>query len=592
MEISVHFSKVGWINARKDFDVICTIDKEIEAIKIKNVAAKINYSVCDERSNWQQAADNQIAGSTGKSTPLYELKIESEKKIWYRVCKLKSGWSDFVANTNKDCIIEKDDYLIGVQLFEETDTIDEETGKKEADRRLEAFKRQAKNLFVEDKEKLLLACTKSYFCEEGSAVSIIDDAIALPPIKRKDIETREGVYQGGICTADLQFVTGWERSKNPDANMTCRGTYSIEQEQLVYCDETVIFGGIYFGVFGHLLTECISRLWWILENEKDSDIPIVIMSISPKTKNWNLMFELLGIDMKRVRLITEPTQFKKMIVPKQAVRLWSDYTDKYTVLYDYLRQHTTPSNYDKIYLTRTQLDKNDGINEEYYENFFEQRGYQVIAPEQHTLSEQIAFLAGAKEVVCTEGTLSHLALFCRDGTNLTILRRASDSSLVPQFSINQARKLNVSYIDVTHNFLPVKHNSGVFLYGPTKYFEEYLRERKINFEPDELNWDSICLQKKYIEKWAVHFSKPKNFLTIADKSITDVIATINKEFGTSENVKMSKALVTKDREMIAGLKRSNEQLKQEKEDLERKLKAIESKKMYRLIKKLHKDYWN
>lgn len=212
----------------------------------------------------------------------------------------------------------------------------------------------------------------------------------------------------------------------------------------------------------------------------------------------------------------------------------TDFKIEHKVPYDRIIDKVPKMNYDKIYLTRSHLKKSDGINEEYFEKFFRKRGYVVIAPEEYSLEEQVGMLNSAKDVICTMGTLSHLCLFCKEGTNLTILRRYDNSMLLPQTLINQLKNLNVYYVDATYNFLPTQHSGGVFLYGPTKYFRNYLDKRNFEYDEEELFFDLKEYAYEYIVKWRTNYLNVKNFNEIADRDMVDVINSISRALGEPE----------------------------------------------------------
>ena len=602
MKIYAHFSVVGWTSEGIEYEAIGTNDKALEAIRIDSNKSQISYAVCNKENQWMDAMNNQVAGKVGEKATIHAIKIESDKKIFYRVCVNKSGWGKICKNGEiaGTYPIVENEYIIGIQMFE-IESSDEETIEKclsRADEIVDKFEQMKKNLFVKNKDKLLLASTKQYQNTNDSEVQEIQEGIILPPKLVK--KTRDGVYAGGVCDKELQFVAGFERDVNRVINLTCIGSYEVKQDELEYKDISVIFGGVFIKFFGHFLSECMSRLWWILENESASSMPIAILSLNGEVGFWNGWFELLGIDKTRILFVDKPMQFKQIIIPGQTVRLWSDYLGKYTLVYDFLRDRVLANKYSKIYLTRTKLEKQDGINEQYFEDFFEKRGYKIIAPEKYNLEEQISFLSGAQEVVCTEGTLSHLALFCQEGTKLIILRRVEDSILVPQFIVNQARKLRVTYIDVTFNFLPVKHTGGVFLYGPTKNFKLFLDANKMDYRKEELEFDINKYGLEYAKKWCLNYSNKRNFASIADKDIVDVINSFCRCFEIKEI--SNKNYITKAKEKEDQAKNSISKLEQqlgEKEkiiydleckniELSKKITELESGKGYKILQYVNK----
>ena len=72
----------------------------------------------------------------------------------------------------------------------------------------------------------------------------IQEGIILQP-KIVTAKTMDGIYEGGVCDKELQFIAGWERNGKKIINMTCMGSYEIKRDELEYKDISVIFGGIF-----------------------------------------------------------------------------------------------------------------------------------------------------------------------------------------------------------------------------------------------------------------------------------------------------------------------------------------------------------
>ena len=241
-------------------------------------------------------------------------------------------------------------------------------------------------------------------------------------------------------------------------------------------------------------------------------------------------FELLGVK-DRITIVTEITQFKEIIIPRQSVRLLSDYTMEYVIAYEYMMKRVPDKGYKRVYLTRTALKNNDGINEEFFVEFFKKRDFEIVSPEKYSIAEQVSIISGADWIVSTEGTLTHLALFAKQGTHLTILRRSPEQTIVAQYLINQAKDLNVDYIDVTFNFLPTQHNGGTFLYGPTKHFVSWLNDQELQYTQEEVEFDIKHFAWDYVLLWNKNFNIVKNFKMISNLTMFDVLQNMNQVIG-------------------------------------------------------------
>ena len=291
-----------------------------------------------------------------------------------------------------------------------------------------------------------------------------------------------------------------------------------------------------------MMIETMSRLWYLVDDKVDENndpeaitlrkngkIAFVIL---PESDEYtDVFFNLLGIDKDRILVIKKPTRFKSITIPEQSFILFSNYHEKCNLIYDRMMSAVEAKTEEKLYLTRRSFTRydgaNDGLNEEYLENFFKKRGFTVISPEQYSVEEQIGFIKGAKEIICSEGTLSHLGLFANPGTKLTVLRRSLNSYLIPQYMIDEMRGLDVSYVDANFNILPDSHVDSVFLFGPSPCFRAYLDAEGISYDEDEVTPDKSLIYD-YIIKYTENFSDTDRFRSIAKYDLFDLIQSLNK----------------------------------------------------------------
>ncbi|TQR59598.1 hypothetical protein DMC01_07040 [Campylobacter troglodytis] len=73
-----------------------------------------------------------------------------------------------------------------------------------------------------------------------------------------------------------------------------------------------MFGGILCAHFGHFIIESLARIWYVLQNPKDTRrIVFLLMPFGAnEPKPWfSDFFRLLKLDEKRVFFVKKPTQF-------------------------------------------------------------------------------------------------------------------------------------------------------------------------------------------------------------------------------------------------------------------------------------------
>ena len=343
---------------------------------------------------------------------------------------------------------------------------------------------------VDDWEKRLSA-EKGKFSDKKLDIKIVENAIVLPA---RNIGAG---YAGGVCDNDFNFVAGYTRRvppQNPKGNVDycdLLTSYTVDREQIVQLDEDVIFGGTLRAHFGHFLIESWSRLWYVLQHP-ESKLKILFVTYGGGYRAWfDDFFRLMGIDKERIIYVKQPTQCRSIIIPDQSAYAPNMFMKEFFIPYQAIKEHVTPSEHKKIYLTRRNFDEKylkigvekvlnlaHCFNEKYFEDFFSARGFKVVAPETLTPEEQISLVMGADELVATLGTLTHFALFCKPTAKFIMLPRTNTmQGLHFQLFINKAINFKTFYIvDVYKSFLLPHTHGGECLIGSTKYWKEFVAD--------------------------------------------------------------------------------------------------------------------
>ena len=378
--------------------------------------------------------------------------------------------------------------------------------------------------YVEDASTWKAWSKKNYFINKPVEFRVVKNGVIIPAESYPKSYTP---HIGGVYDLEGNFIEGHhERYNRPDL-LTDNATMP---QNITHIAETVVYGGVIYEHYGHLLAECFSRLWWFLENP-GNDYKVVFISPHDTIIGKDL-FSMLGLKKENIILLKEASSFDAVIVPDQSYYFYSGYTTKALMVFNAIRDSVIPADYKKVYLTRTNLPADTGqvVNEEYFVEYYRSLGYKIIAPEQLPIPEQVAVMAGAEDVVCISGTLQHQILFCQDGVNITVLQK-KDEILEPQHWINQARKANGIFIDVSLNILPDGNWGTGWLFMPTVHWKRYISEHKL---PDKsIGGDNIItleLLKTYIDCWTNAFIKID---TINEGfyypfSLADVVIRMNK----------------------------------------------------------------
>lgn len=370
--------------------------------------------------------------------------------------------------------------------------------------------------------------TKKRCVERSLQVIDVDNGIVLPV---------QG-DAGGVCNENFEFVAGLltleEELRTPNYSPRwIYKSYRVDANNIKKLDETVVFGGVMLNHPGHLILECLgSRLWWHIKNP-DSKLRFVFVSAWPSDKNFAEEFlELLGLPKERILFIDQPVQFKKIIVPEQAMYHEPNghFTKEYMSVINLIKDHVEPASYDKIYLTRRKVKKLDTINEEYFINFFESKGYKIIDPEDFSIKEKISFFKGAKEIAGTGGTNALYAVFSNPDVQLIILGRANDPIAEQYFPYEAADIKNCYVIDVSLSFLHRDRVWGVCLIGPTNYWKKFVQdhynETILESEEDTLKRYSY----DYLKRCAEYYSSPGLFNFFKNFDHFNIINLLNERF--------------------------------------------------------------
>lgn len=361
-------------------------------------------------------------------------------------------------------------------------------------------------------------------------VRTVPRGILLPLQKRDDCAPDLNCYQGGVAGPDFAFVAGVERKAGaPLYNLACKKSYVAVGVDVRH--ERVVFGGVIYGHFGHEIIDGMTRLWHYARNHADGLKRVFVVQPGASTKHAEAFFHLAGMEYE---IITQPTQFAEVIVPDEAYRTGDGGNTAWLEWFNFIKARCgTPAQSGRLYLTRRKFKADDGVGEEYFEEFFRTQGYEVVAPERLPLDEQIRRIAGATHIATTMGTMAHMLAFARPGADVTILLRSPASVMPAQLGINKLRGFDWRMIDGTRNPLPTGQSNGCFLYWPTRGFYEWAKKGlclKSVLTPRRIGLDEDALLLAYFEKWARRFSDPLNYKYIKNRTMKDVVDSLKHYF--------------------------------------------------------------
>lgn len=199
------------------------------------------------------------------------------------------------------------------------------------------------------------------------------------------------------------------------------GVYSISEispfdgEPVARIDEPCIYAGPIIYHFGHMIAECIHRLWARKEFGYLRNAKVAFHAKADvETPDWLLkLFPLCGLSVEDVVFVDRTTYFRELHIPEQGRLLGGRRGfDAYPSLLP-LDKITPDRSSPKVYISRkTHLHSGSYFGESYIERFLSSKGYQIIYPEAVTPSALTAILAGAEKAVFAEGSAIHHMELC------------------------------------------------------------------------------------------------------------------------------------------------------------------------------------
>ena len=202
------------------------------------------------------------------------------------------------------------------------------------------------------------------------------------------------------------------------------------------------------------------------------------VELSPQAKE---LFYLAGIKIDDAIHITRPTIIQQLYIPENSFKFYTPNIMYRQTVNNILSCIDQTIKREKIYLSRTQWQKDSRRDngEIEVENLFREKGYEIIYPEQLSVAEQIGIYATCDEMVATEGSTALNSIFMHQGAKLVILKKA-DYVNKYQNVVNCLCDLDVTYIESHHSAKADKKEPwhGPFYMYPTDNVRRYLGERK------------------------------------------------------------------------------------------------------------------
>jgi hypothetical protein len=202
---------------------------------------------------------------------------------------------------------------------------------------------------------------------------------------------------------------------------------------------TWLFGGLFYGHFGHFLCETTSRLWAVPQLPGVDGIvffPKQRLGHERRQIRHQLPFlEALGLSGLEIRAPQVPVVIERLAVPPQGFgigALIAGRPEYRAFMRGRLGAAVEASGPTDIYVSRSRLPSKRGsvLMETRIEALMEAAGYTVFHPQEHVLPTQLAAWKAARRIVSLDGSALHLAaMLAGPETRVAILNRGPSHNI-------------------------------------------------------------------------------------------------------------------------------------------------------------------
>jgi hypothetical protein len=319
-----------------------------------------------------------------------------------------------------------------------------------------------------------------YLKDEDLKIEVYHDACILP-------------YDGSKTPCGGGVVCGSQKYVKDSTLFEWDSTlaYSFMEDSVEEKQRSAIYIGVMVSIFGHCITDNLKKIWFLQTEEgkhlikEDVDI-VYITNWGQHLKPWAYdVLQSAGVDIYRLKEIEKPTRYKRIYIPDNAIiskEIKKNVGEKYYTkefkwvvdsILKFSSEFVLSVCYNKIYLSRTAYRSKRDFGEIRIERLFKKAGYKVVFPETHSFVEQVSIISHAKEIVTTEGSISHMVMFARYGTELLLLKKIDWTNPYQEF-INEMAGLNVRNINSNHSIKIECGWEGPFYMSPTRELYSFL----------------------------------------------------------------------------------------------------------------------
>ena len=347
---------------------------------------------------------------------------------------------------------------------------------------------------------------KNYFVDKKLGFQVIEKGMILP---HKDVwvNGKWTLGKGGIVNSNGEFIN--DSFIHPQIS----GAYTPPPESIQHSNQTVIYLGLWFPVWGHIITDDIRFLWFLKSDAFKSEFkncPIVYVPWDRTTidtfPDFKRLIEILEVDVDKLQPITQPTTFDKIILPNKSFKSYHHtvlgFTNEFRETVDRVRsyglKHSTPTSAKKLYFFHG---KKGQFGEDRIAEYLKSKGYEIVNPGKQKLSfdEELNLLVNCESFAAGCGSSSLNSLFLRNGTETIFIPRIAYQFDLYQQIADQVHPLNINYVDSTLSVLSKRIDQGVFFYVVSERLKSFFGDKWNGYEEEDFK-NFLQYAKHYLRK--------------------------------------------------------------------------------------------
>lgn len=254
-----------------------------------------------------------------------------------------------------------------------------------------------------------------------------------------------------------------------------------------------LYAGFLRKSWGHFLMNSTARLWPLFMTGYKEYDHIVFFSEEASESlpegNFRELLRLAGILPRCIVLSAGVTEFESLDIPELSLTLEGHWSREFFLTFSHVREAALAEISDiphtkGLILARSAWNARNRmqINIEALEDLFVSNGYTRISPERLSLSELIAALEGADEIVSPSGSTAHNFLFA-EGKRLVTLERCAANNMY-QTAISLDDRHSSIPVDCFWQPMPVLSTDNLTIYGLTPELQQFATDRGFREVPD------------------------------------------------------------------------------------------------------------